>query len=196
MTVKRIFLNMGMALTVIALILYGIQQYYNSFLEIADGTVLSKYNDLDGFYNIKFYSDKSHYGVKYLPEMNIKIGDNISVFYDRRSPEDIADKLNLWAFIVMLGLPGLMMIIFCCTAFKGYKADFIDKMSKQAKFTVLSIFAALISEIILCMYCFNEDSLENAVLLVIGAPAIIILTITANITAYDTYKYRKNSDTK
>lgn len=192
MTVKRVFLNLGIVLTLIAAFIFGIQQYDNSFLESTEGTVLSEYNGLDGFYNIKYHSDRTYIEAIYLPEANV--GDNITVLYNRRYPEKIAHKLNLWAFIGMLGIPGILMIICCCTAFKGYKTEFIDKMHKPKKFCIISTSASVILEFIFILNCYYKNTLQSLGLFLFVSAAILTIVPTANMFVRDKYKYNKNSD--
>ncbi|MBD5145185.1 MAG: hypothetical protein HDT21_04630 [Ruminococcus sp.] len=195
MTIKRAFLNIGILLVIIAAFLCGIQNYENSFIKHTVGTVYSKHEYLDNFYNVTYYAGGIKYSdIKYLTDMEVNIGDKITVFYDLRSPSKVTNKKDFGALIGICAIPGLLMILSCCTAFKGYKTEFIDKIPKASKFSIISISAAVICEAFLNLYCYYTNTWKSLRMLFLGSIALLIVVPTANILVRNKYKHDKNQN--
>lgn len=151
--VKRIFLNIGFTLAVIAAG-YLIHQFYeNSFLVKTTGTVYdiridknAYYHDDDGikqnFRAYDFdYTTKQGQQCKddilgYIGEY--EIGDTVDIYYDKREPEHNAYPEDNTFFILAFGLPAALLIFFCSSALKGYKTEYLDRYKKTVIFSVIS----------------------------------------------------------
>lgn len=173
---------------IIAAFLCGIQNYENSFIKHTVGTIYSKHEFLDSFYNVTYYAEGIKYSdIKYLPDMEVNIGDKVTVFYDLRFPSKIAYKKNFGALIGLCGIPGLLMILSCCTAFKGYKTEFVDKIPKALKFSIISISAAVICEAFLILNCYYTDTWESLRRFFLGSAALLIVVPIVNILVRNKY---------
>lgn len=151
--VKRIFLNIGLTLAVLAAGFLIHQLYENSFLVKTTGTV----------YNIRvvpncFYQDENGseqnliaYDIEYATKQGQQckddklghigeheIGDTVDIFYDKREPESIAYRQDNLFFIIVFGVPAALLIFFCRSAFKGYKTEYLDRYKKAVIFSVIS----------------------------------------------------------
>lgn len=201
--VKRIFLNIGMTLAVLAAVFLFHQIYENSFLVKTTGFVQNISVESNMFYydkhNVRhnFYSydityttqDGQHFIddiLKY--EGSYCIGDPVEIIYDKRSPKQIAYRENNLLFIVVFGVPALIMIFFCRSAFKGYKTEYLDRYKKTVIFSVISgwipilyyiwyefifepsgiIFAGL-GEALVCIFLFFAVPIINIIVWIISA---------------------------
>lgn len=151
--IKRIFLNIGLALAVIAAIFLFHQLYENFFLVKTTGTVFSMNAEPNLFY-VDENGEKENlysYGVEYMTKQGqmfrddicdrrgeYKIGDTAELYYDKREPEHNAYPENNLFFIIAFGVPAALLIYFCRSAFKGYKTEYLDRYKKTVIFSVIS----------------------------------------------------------
>ncbi len=151
--VKRIFLNIGMTLAVIAAAFLISQLYENSFLIKTDGIVISIEISERAYY-IDENNNKENM-MSYLAEYTTKngtvytddiigrngeyeVGDTVKIFYDKRQPTYIAYRTDNIFFIAIFGIPAAVMILLCRSAFKGYKTEYLDRYRKTVIFSVIT----------------------------------------------------------
>ena len=151
--VKRIFLNIGLTLAVIAAIFLFHQLYENFFLVKTTGTVFNMNAEPNLFY-VDEDGEKENlysYGVEYMTKQGqtfrddicdrrgeYKIGDTAELYYDKREPEHNAYPENNLFLIIAFGVPAALLIYFCRSAFKGYKTEYLDRYKKTVIFSVIS----------------------------------------------------------
>lgn len=151
--VKRIFLNIGLTLAVIAaLFLFG-QLYENSFLVKTIGYV----QDISVKSNMYYYDDDNvqqnyrSYVINYTTKQGQQysddivkykdvycVGDPVEIIYDKRYPNRITYPDDNIVSIIFFGVPAVLLIFFCRSAFKGYKTEYLDRYKKTVIFSVIS----------------------------------------------------------
>lgn len=152
--IRRIFLNIGLTLLVIAMGFLVYQLYSLSCLVKTEGTIHSisepefeaYYTDDNGnklrmleydiFYMIPGEQGFVDYIMGYQGEY--EIGSKVTIYYDKRSPESIAYAENYLAYILIFVIPGALLVYFCRSAFKGYKTEYLDRYKKAVWFSVIS----------------------------------------------------------
>lgn len=153
MNVKRIFLNIGFTLAVIAAFFLFHQLYENSFLVKTTGTVFNMNVESNFFYVDENGKEENlySYGVEYTTKQGqtfrddisgrrdeYKIGDTAKIYYDKRDSEHNTYPENNLFFIIVFGVPAALMIFFCRSAFKGYKTEYLDRYKKTVIFSVVT----------------------------------------------------------
>lgn len=201
--VKRIFLNIGLTLAVIGAGFLIHQLYENFFIEKTTGTVYDirveehcfYYDENDNEQNFRAYDVEyiTKQGEQYTDDIfgyidEYAIGDTVEITYDRREPELNAYPEDNSFFIIVFGLPGALLIIFCRSAFKGYKTEYLDRYKKTVIFSVISgwipilyfiwyeffftpsgmMFAGL-GEALMCMFLFAAVPVINIIVWIISA---------------------------
>lgn len=201
--IKRIFLNIGFTLAVIAAGFLIHQLYENFFIEKTTGTVYDirveehcfYYDENDNEQNFRAYDVEyiTKQGEQYTDDIfgyidEYAIGDTVEITYDRRKPERNAYPEDNSFFIIVFGLPGALLIIFCRSAFKGYKTEYLDRYKKTVIFSVISgwipilyflwyefifessgmMFAGL-GEALMCMFLFAAVPVINIIVWIISA---------------------------
>lgn len=151
--VKRIFLNIGMTLAVIAAVFLAHQLYENSFLIKTDGIIVSIEPSKNGYYvdenggreNMMSYCVEytAKDGAFYTDEIigrngEYEVGGTVRVFYDKRWPTHISYRTDNSFFIAIFGIPAVIMIFLCRSAFKGYKTEYLDRYRKTVIFSVIT----------------------------------------------------------
>lgn len=151
--VKRIFLNIGLTLAVIAAIFLFHQLYENFFLVKTTGTVFNMNAEPNFFYTDENGERRNFcsYGVEYTTKQGqtfrddilgypdeYKVGDTAEIYYDRREPEHNAYPEDNLFLIIAFGVPAALLIYFCRSAFKGYKTEYLDRYKKTVIFSVIS----------------------------------------------------------
>lgn len=152
--VKRVFLNIGLTLAVIALFFLCWQIYDNSFLVKTTGTVQAvrepeyscNYVDADGnehpmmeydvFYTVRSGESYTDYIMGHIDEYSI--GEAVDVIYDKRRPDRITYLTDNMFYIIVFGVPAVLLIYFCRSAFKGYKTEYLDRYKKTVIFSVIT----------------------------------------------------------
>ena len=191
--IKRIFLNIGLTLAVIAAIFLFHQLYENFFLVKTTGTVVRAETEADFLsysYIIDYTTNHSeNYTDNIIGEANEhKVGDTVEVLYDKRYPKHIAYPENNLFFIIVFGVPAALLIYFCRSAFKGYKTEYLDRYKKTVIFSVISgwipilyfiwyeffftpsgIMFAGLGEALLCMFLFAAVPAINIIVWIISA---------------------------
>lgn len=151
--VKRIFLNIGFTLAVIAAGYLIHQLYENSFIVKTTGTVY----DIRIVPNCYYYDEENNeqnfraYDVEYTTKQGeqykddifghideYEIGDTVEIFYDKREPQNNAYPEDNTFYILAFGLPAALLIFFCSSALKGYKTEYLDRYKKTVIFSVIS----------------------------------------------------------
>lgn len=203
--VKRIFLNIGLTLAVIAaLFLFG-QLYENSFLVKTIGYV----QDISVKSNMYYYDDDNvqqnyrSYVINYTTKQGQQysddifkykdtycVGDPVEIIYDKRYPNRIAYPDDNMVSIIFFGVPAVLLIFFCRSAFKGYKTEYLDRYKKTVIFSVISgwipilyyiwyefifepsgiIFAGL-GEALMCIFLFFAVPVVNIIVWIFSAAA-------------------------
>lgn len=151
--VKRISLNIGMTLAVIAAVFLIRQLYENSFLVKTDGVIVSIEISKNSFY-VDENNNKENmmsYLVEYTAENGTvytddiigrngeyEVGDTVKIFYDKRQPTYITYRADNSFFIAIFGIPAAVMIFLCRSAFKGYKTEYLDRYHKTVIFSVVT----------------------------------------------------------
>mgnify|MGYP004678138219 FL=1 len=151
--VKRIFLNIGLTLAVIAAIFLFHQLYENFFLVKTTGTVFNMNTEPNFFYTDENGERRNFcsYGVEYTTKHGqtfrddilgypdeYKVGDAAEIYYDRREPKyNTYPEDNLF-LIIALGVPAALLIYFCRSAFKGYKTEYLDRYKKTVIFSAVT----------------------------------------------------------
>lgn len=201
--VKRIFLNIGMTLAVIAAGYLIHQLYENSFLVKTTGTVYDIRVEEHDFYldengieqNMRAYDVEysTKQGEQYTDDIfghigEYEIGDTVEIFYDKRYPKHNTYPEDNSVYIIIFGLPAALLIIFCRSAFKGYKTEYLDRYKKTVIFSVISgwipilyfiwyeffftpsgmMFAGL-GEALMCMFLFAAVPVINIIVWIISA---------------------------
>ncbi len=151
--VKRIFLNIGLTLAVLAAGFAVHQLYENSFLVKTTGTVYDVRVVPNCFYQDENGNEQNMiaYDIDYTTKQGQKckdntfghigeheIGDTVEIIYDKREPESIAYRQDNLFFIIAFGVPAALLIFFCRSAFKGYKTEYLDRYRKTVIFSVIS----------------------------------------------------------
>lgn len=151
--IKRVFLNIGLTLAVIAAGYLFHQLYENSFLVKTTGAVKNVRTETNCFYydeNNELQNSRSYdigyttrQGEAYTDDIighigEYGIGDTVDVLYDKRQPDRIAYLTDNVFFIAVFGVPAALMIFFCRSAFKGYKTEYLDRYKKTVIFSVIS----------------------------------------------------------
>lgn len=203
--VKRIFLNIGLTLAVIAaLFLFG-QLYENSFLVKTIGYV----QDISVKSNMYYYDDDNvqqnfrSYVINYTTKQGQQysddivkykdtycVGDPVEIIYDKRYPNRITYPDDNMVSIIFFGVPAVLLIFFCRSAFKGYKTEYLDRYKKTVIFSVISgwipilyyiwyefifepsgiIFAGL-GEALMCIFLFFAVPVVNIIVWIFSAAA-------------------------
>lgn len=151
--VKRIFLNIGLTLAVIAAIFLFHQLYENFFLVKTTGTVFNMNTEPNFFYTDENGERRNFcsYGVEYTTKQGqtfrddilgypdeYKVGDTAEIYYDRREPKyNTYPEDNLF-LIIAFGVPAALLIYFCRSAFKGYKTEYLDRYKKTVIFSAVT----------------------------------------------------------
>lgn len=203
--VKRIFLNIGLTLAVIAAIFLFGQLYENSFLVKTIGYV----QDISVESNMYYYDDDNvhqnyrSYVINYTTKQGqlysddiVKykdvycVGDPVEIVYDKRYPNRIAYPDDNMVSIIFFGVPAVLLIFFCRSAFKGYKTEYLDRYKKTVIFSVISgwipilyyiwyefifepsgiIFAGL-GEALMCIFLFFAVPVVNIIVWIFSAAA-------------------------
>lgn len=151
--IKRIFLNIGLTLAVIAAGFLLHQLYENFFIEKTTGTVYDIRIDKNAFYHDENDSEQNFraYDIEYTTKQGQKykddifgyideyeIGDTVEIMYDRRYPERNTYPEDNVFYIIVFGVPAALLIYFCRSAFKGYKTEYLDRYKKTVIFSVIS----------------------------------------------------------
>lgn len=152
--VKRVFLNIGMALLAVMLGYLCWQVYDNSFLVKTTGTVMmaresvysGSYVDKDGNkypmleYDVTYITDDGESFTSYIigEAGEYSIGEPVEVVYDKRAPYSITYSCFNWFWVIAFGVPGALLIFFCRSAFKGYKTEYLDRYKNAVLFSVIS----------------------------------------------------------
>lgn len=203
--VKRIFLNIGLTLAVIAAIFLFGQLYENSFLVKTIGYV----QDISVKSNMYYYDDDNvqqnyrSYVINYTTKQGQQysddivkykdtycVGDLVEIIYDKRYPNRIAYPDDNMVSIIFFGVPAVLLIFFCRSAFKGYKTEYLDRYKKTVIFSVISgwipilyyiwyefifepsgiIFAGL-GEALMCIFLFFAVPVVNIIVWIFSAAA-------------------------
>ncbi len=203
--VKRIFLNIGLTLAVIAAIFLFGQLYENSFLVKTIGYV----QDISVKSNMYYYDDDNvqqnyrSYVINYTTKQGQQysddivkykdvycVGDPVEIIYDKRYPNRITYPDDNMVSIIFFGVPAVLLIFFCRSAFKGYKTEYLDRYKKTVIFSVISgwipilyyiwyefifepsgiIFAGL-GEALMCIFLFFAVPIINIIVWIISAAA-------------------------
>lgn len=203
--VKRIFLNIGLTLAVIAAIFLFGQLYENSFLVKTIGYV----QDISVKSNMYYYDDDNvqqnyrSYVINYTTKQGQQysddivkykdvycVGDPVEIIYDKRYPNRITYPDDNMVSIIFFGVPAVLLIFFCRSAFKGYKTEYLDRYKKTVIFSVISgwipilyyiwyefifepsgiIFAGL-GEALMCIFLFFAVPVVNIIVWIFSAAA-------------------------
>lgn len=201
--VKRIFLNIGLTLAVIAAIFLFGQLYENSFLVKTIGYV----QDISVKSNMYYYDDDNvqqnyrSYVINYTTKQGQQysddivkykdvycVGDPVEIIYDKRYPNRITYPDDNMVSIIFFGVPAVLLIFFCRSAFKGYKTEYLDRYKKTVIFSVISgwipilyyiwyefifepsgiIFAGL-GEALMCIFLFFAVPVVNIIVWIFSA---------------------------
>ena len=151
--IKRIFLNIGFTLAVIAAVFLFHQLYENFFLDKTTGTVFAVEVEPNSFYTDDSGDRRNtcSYGVEYTTRQGetyrddiygyadeYGVGDSVELYYDRREPKYNAYPEDNLFLIIAFGAPAALLIYFCRSAFKGYKTEYLDRYRKTVIFSVIS----------------------------------------------------------
>ncbi len=203
--VKRIFLNIGLTLAVIAAIFLFGQLYENSFLVKTIGYV----QNISVESNMYYYDDDNvqqnfrSYVINYTTKQGQQysddivkykdaycVGDPVEIIYDKRYPNRITYPDDNMVSIIFFGVPAVLLIFFCRSAFKGYKTEYLDRYKKTVIFSVISgwipilyyiwyefifepsgiIFAGL-GEALMCIFLFFAVPVVNIIVWIFSAAA-------------------------
>ncbi len=203
--VKRIFLNIGLTLAVIAAIFLFGQLYENSFLVKTIGYV----QNISVESNMYYYDDDNvqqnfrSYVINYTTKQGQQysddivkykdaycVGDPVEIIYDKRYPNRITYPDDNMVSIIFFGVPAVLLIFFCRSAFKGYKTEYLDRYKKTVIFSVISgwipilyyiwyefifepsgiIFAGL-GEVLMCIFLFFAVPVVNIIVWIFSAAA-------------------------
>ncbi len=201
--IKRVLLNIGMTIFVIAAGFLIHQLYEISFLRKAEGVVTgtkvltnwfyvdennAEENMLDYYIEYTDHQGGLHTDTKVGRAGDYKTGGTVEIKYDKRAPDDIAYPENNTFFIGVFGIPGVLLIFFCRSAFRGYKTEYLDRYKKTVLFSVVSglvpiayyiyyefffepsgIMFAGLGEAILCIFLFIAVPVINIIVWIISA---------------------------
>lgn len=142
---KRLFLNISFICLAFSIGIFAYRCYENSYLHKCSA-VFSGYRsyNADGS-DIKPEVTFTVNGKEYTrtfaesTDANYEIGDKTEILYDSRDPGDYVYRHYSWVIIIPLMLIGLILIIVCREAFKGYWSDFVCRYPKACICTVISI---------------------------------------------------------
>lgn len=154
-SIKRLFLNIGLLLMFVGLVCAGLIFRENFKLTAVEGTVVGyetevfHYRTNKGEYDeeqhipvIEYtYGGETHRdnawkakGMTHEETLALHNGDK-AIFYTRSGAYLISPD-PYWA-VLFFAVPGAFLILVCCKAFKGYKRDFLMRYKKAVTATVV-----------------------------------------------------------